>query len=62
MAYGYDKAHIKEQITFDNIVELLNDFGGEPIVRGDVIISRTICHHSPDEDCSHKLYYYENSV
>ena len=61
MAYGYDKAHIKEQITFDNIIELLNDFGGEPLVRGDVIVSRTICHHSPDEDCSHKLYYYENS-
>lgn len=61
MAYVFEKENIKEQITFENIIELLNDFGGEPIVRGDIIISRTICHHSPEEDCSHKLYYYHNS-
>lgn len=61
MAYGYDKDTVKQQIKFEDIIDFLMDFGGEPIVRGDVIISRTICHHSPDEDCSHKLYYYGNS-
>ena len=61
MAYGYDKDTVKQQIKFEDIIDFLMDFGGEPIVRGDVIVSRTICHHSPDEDCSHKLYYYENS-
>lgn len=61
MAYGFDKERVKEQITFDDVFEFLMDFGGEPFVRGGIIVSRTICHHSPDEDCSHKLYYYQNS-
>lgn len=61
MAYGYDKDNVKQQIEFEDVIDFLMDFGGEPIVRGNVIISRTICHHSPDEECSHKLYYYGNS-
>lgn len=61
MAYGYDKDRVKEQITFDDIFEFLIDFGGDPIVRNGIILSRTICHHAPDEEASHKLYFYPNS-
>ena len=61
MAYSYDKDNVKSQIKTEDVIDFLMDFGGDPIVRGNVIVSRTICHHSPDEECSHKLYYYENS-
>lgn len=52
-----DKEKIKEQLTQDNIYELLNEWGGEPKKTNNGIISKTICHNGS----SHKLYYYNDS-
>lgn len=60
MNYDYDKDKIKSELTLEQIEEILTEFGGEPIRKGDVIISRTIC-HNPIGEGSHKLYYYQNS-
>ena len=59
---NYDKNLIKEQIKIDNIFDLLVDWGGEPVYQGDdIIVSKTICHNSPKDNPSRKLYYYANS-
>ena len=58
MIYTYDKNQIKENLTLDQIEEILTDFHGEPERRGDIIVSRTICHCGN----SHKLYYYPNTT
>ena len=56
----YDKKEIREQLTIENIFELLQDFGGEPEYTSFGLISATICHNNPGEG-SHKLYYYKNT-
>lgn len=55
---NYDKDFIKEQITDEDVFNLLQDFGGNPIDNGKAIISDTICHNEPGMG-SHKLYYYK---
>ena len=55
-----DKDEIKNSLDIDQIFELLNSLGGEPNLRDDYIISRTIC-HNPAGEGSHKLYYYDNT-
>lgn len=56
--YDYDKNYIKENLTIDNIFELLAELGGDPIRQNDdILISITICHGGD----SHKLYYYDNT-
>ena len=57
---GYDKVEIREQLTIDNVFELLVEFGGDPEWTPFGIVSSTICHNVPGEG-SRKLYYYENS-
>lgn len=60
----YNKNEIKESLTIDDIFILLSDFHGEPIrIKEDIIISKTICHHSIEDlsEASHKLYYYDNT-
>lgn len=57
MNYDYDKNLIKESLTSDQIEDLLVEFGGEPFRKGDILISKTICHCGN----SHKLYYYPNT-
>lgn len=52
---------IIEQLKDEDIFNLLEQLGGEPIDKEDYILSRTICHNSVDEDSSHKLYYYKNT-
>lgn len=56
----YNKDEIKEELTIENIYDLLSEFGGEPIYNRIGLISATICHNAPGVG-SHKLYYYENS-
>ena len=53
----FDKDIIKQSITIEMMVNLLEELGAEPQLQGDVIICKTICHHGD----SHKLYYYSNS-
>ena len=48
---------IKEQLTIEQIFDLLMTLGADPIMKNDYIICRTICHGGS----SHKLYYYENT-
>ena len=55
--YDYDKQQIKENITVDQMMEFLTELHAEPMIMGDVIVCRTICHGGS----SHKLYYYANT-
>ena len=56
----YNKTEIREQLTLENIFELLQDWGGDPEYTNFGILCSTICHNKPGEG-SRKLYYYENS-
>lgn len=57
---SYDKQEIRQEITIEDIFDLLTEWGGEPEYTGFGILSSTICHNPPGEG-SRKLYYYENS-
>lgn len=57
MTYEYNKDEIKQNLTLEQIEEVLIDFDGEPERRGDILVSKTICHCGQ----SHKLYYYPNT-
>ena len=57
----YNKDEIKEELTLENIFDLLNTFGGNPEYSSFGILSDTICHNPPNEG-SRKLYFYENSM
>jgi len=60
--YQYDKDEIKNSLTLDDIMQVLEEFHAEPELKGETIISRTICHnHTHDESASKKLYYYDNT-
>ena len=56
----YDKLKIREQLTIDNIFDLLQEWGGEPEYTSFGLLCSTICHNPPGAG-SRKLYYYENS-
>jgi hypothetical protein len=56
----FDKSEIKKALTVENIFDLLQQWGGDPIYTGFGILSATICHNPPGEG-SKKLYYYSNS-
>lgn len=57
---NYDKKEIKEQLSLDDVYQLLVEWGGEPEYTPFGIISATICHNTPGEG-SRKLYFYQNS-
>ena len=63
MPYNYDINEIKESLTIEQVFDLLTELHGEPIIKGNMIISKTICHHSVEDlgEASHKLYYYDNT-
>ncbi len=56
----FDKLKIRELLTTENIFDLLEEFGGEPVRESFGLVSSTICHNPPGEG-SRKLYYYENT-
>jgi hypothetical protein len=56
----FDKNEIRNNLTIDNIFELLQEWGGDPEYSSFGILSHTICHNLPGEG-SKKLYYYDNS-
>lgn len=56
----FDKREIRDALTEDNMMELFQEFGGDPILTPFGIISATICHNKPGEG-SHKLYWYKNT-
>ena len=55
--YSYDKDEIKQNLTIEQVEEVLAEFGGEPRLQKEIIVSKTICHCGQ----SHKLYYYPNT-
>ena len=60
MTYDYDKDGLKNSLDIEQISHYLEEFDAEPEVRGDIIVSRTVCHNHCG--CgSHKLYYYGNT-
>lgn len=60
--YQYDKDEIKNSLSIDDVMQVLEEFHAEPELKGEIIVSRTICHnHTHDETASKKLYYYENT-
>lgn len=59
--YKYDKDKIKNDLTIEQVYDLVEELGGEPHpIHGGMFISSTICHNHPGEG-SHKLYYYDNT-
>ena len=59
--YNYDKDEIKTALTIEQIFDIVEYLGGEPIMKGDnFFISKTICHNHTGEG-SYKLYYYDNT-
>lgn len=61
MNFKYDKDSLKENLTIDEIFDLVNELGGEPVMKNGFFISKTICHNLDLSQASHKLYYYDNS-
>lgn len=58
--YNFDKNKIKEQLTNEQIFQLLEDFGADPEYGNGYILCHTICHNEAGVG-SKKLYYYFNS-
>ena len=46
----YNKTEIREQLTLENIFELLQDWGGDPEYTNFGILCSTICHNKPGEE------------
>ena len=55
--YKYDKNTLKENLSIEEVFDLVSELGGEPIMGNGLFTARTICHGGD----SHKLYYYENT-
>ena len=55
--YDYDKDAIKNNLTIEQVRDLIAELGGEPQLQHEVLFCKTICHGGD----SHKLYYYDNT-
>lgn len=61
MKYNKDELEkLKEGLAIEQVFELVAELGGEPQMKGDFFVSKTIC-HNPTGFGSYKLYYYENT-
>lgn len=58
--YQYNKDEIKNNLSLENVALLLSHFGADPILKGESLLSKTICHNHFQEG-AHKLYYYDNT-
>ena len=52
-----DIKDIKEQLSIQDVENLMNYLGAEPELHNNILICKTICHGGH----SHKLYYYNNT-
>ena len=57
---GWDKEKVKEEITLEDVYNLLDYFEADPEMFSNYIIARTICHNGIGQG-SKKLYFYENT-
>ena len=55
--FKYDKDTLKENLSIEEVFDLVSELGGEPVMGNGLFTARTICHHGD----SHKLYYYSNT-
>ena len=55
--YDYDKDAIKNNLTIEQVRDLIAELGGEPQLQHEILLCKTICHGGD----SHKLYYYDNT-
>lgn len=55
-----DANTLKQQLSENDILNLLSELGAEPYQKGNQIIARTVCHNGSYSG-SHKLYYYIES-
>lgn len=53
----YNKDSLKENLTIEEVFDLVSELGGEPTMGSNFFTARTICHGGD----SHKLYYYSNT-
>jgi hypothetical protein len=60
VGYRYDKDELKNNLDIESVASLISHFGGEPMMKGDQFVAKTICHNDFGEG-SHKLYYYDNT-
>ena len=58
--YKYNKDELKNSLELEQVFNLVMELGGEPILKNNFFISRTIC-HNPAGYGSYKLYYYDNT-
>ena len=49
--------NIKNSLSIEQVAEIVATFGGDPQIKNEIIVCRTICHGGN----SHKLYYYDNT-
>ena len=61
MSFKYDKNTLKENLTIEEVFDLVSELGGEPIMEHESFTAKTICHNSDLSEASHKLYYYSNT-
>lgn len=56
---SYSKEDVKDNLTIDDVYDLLEFFGANPKDYGDYLVAQTICHN--ESSGSMKLYYYDNN-
>ena len=56
----FDKDEIKNGLSLQNIFDVVEELGGEPVYTDFGLICLTICHNEAHTG-SRKLYYYENT-
>lgn len=62
MNYKYDKNSLKENLSIEEVFELVNELGGEPkMMTENIFTAKTICHNLNTSNASRKLYYYNNT-
>lgn len=52
---------IIEDLRDEDVFQLLNELGAEPINYDNYILCRTVCHNEDASEASQKLYYYKDS-
>lgn len=60
MEIKIDKDEIKNNLTIEQVFDLLAELGAEPRMEDGRFVCQTICHNHPGHG-SHKLYYYDNT-
>lgn len=56
-----DYKQLIDNLKDNDIFNLLEKLGAEPLDKGDYFLCKTICHNEDAEEASYKLYYYKNS-